>query len=207
MAFIVTGLSRTGPMQIDCDTPSEALEKAAELVRDGYADVLIADEAGLQYTPVEFGRLFHSRGQDFSPSGTFLKTPQPTRLEERNMTRLTLAAAIVALTATTAAAAPLQGRHDDQRERSNDEGHQFERGGWLGRQGEPWREERVARHGRSDEPRGRGHDGRQGREEGARGQAGQARRRLLRQRRAFTRGSHRDRATVTAEDLEAIHSA
>ena len=59
MTFIVTGLSETGPTLLDCDTVSKALQKAVELVRTGYLDVLIADATGLQYTPAEFIRLFH----------------------------------------------------------------------------------------------------------------------------------------------------
>ena len=59
MTFIVTGLSETGPTLLDCDTVAKALQKAVELVRTGYLDVLIADATGLQYTPGEFIRLFH----------------------------------------------------------------------------------------------------------------------------------------------------
>ncbi|MBP1183789.1 hypothetical protein [Methylobacterium sp. PvR107] len=58
MTFIVTGLSLRGPTLIDCDTAIGALERAAELIRTGYADVLIADGEGVQYTPYEFVRLF-----------------------------------------------------------------------------------------------------------------------------------------------------
>ena len=59
MTFIVTGVSETGPTLLDCDSVTNALQKAVELVRTGYLDVLIADGAGLQYTPAEFVRLFH----------------------------------------------------------------------------------------------------------------------------------------------------
>ena len=59
MTFIVTGLSATGPTLLDCDTAMKALQQAEELVRTGFADVLIADDTGLQYTPAEFSRLFH----------------------------------------------------------------------------------------------------------------------------------------------------
>ncbi|GJE11429.1 hypothetical protein [Methylobacterium longum] len=58
MTFIVTGLNLTGPILIDYDTAIGALEKAAELIWTGYADVLIADWEGVQYTPCEFVRLF-----------------------------------------------------------------------------------------------------------------------------------------------------
>ena len=59
MTFIVTGLSEAGPTLLDCDTVTNAMEKAVELMRVGFMDVLIADGAGLQYTPAEFARLYH----------------------------------------------------------------------------------------------------------------------------------------------------
>jgi 3-oxoacyl-(acyl-carrier-protein) synthase len=59
MTFIVTGLSASGPAPIGCDSEVDALEKAAELIRAGFADVLIADGAGAQYTPGQFPRAFH----------------------------------------------------------------------------------------------------------------------------------------------------
>jgi hypothetical protein len=43
MTFIVTGLSLTGPALIGCDSEVGALEKAAELIRAGFVEVLIAD--------------------------------------------------------------------------------------------------------------------------------------------------------------------
>jgi hypothetical protein len=58
MTFIVTGLNLRGPTLIECDTAIGALEKAAELIRSGYAGVLIADFEGVLYTPCEFVRLF-----------------------------------------------------------------------------------------------------------------------------------------------------
>ncbi|KAA0109756.1 hypothetical protein CIW48_31390 [Methylobacterium sp. P1-11] len=58
MTFIVTGSNLTGPILIDYDTAIGALTKAAELIWTGYADVLIADGEGVQYTPCEFVRLF-----------------------------------------------------------------------------------------------------------------------------------------------------
>ena len=45
MTFVVTGLSETGPTLLDCDSVTKALQKAVELVRTGYLDVLIADGA------------------------------------------------------------------------------------------------------------------------------------------------------------------
>jgi 3-oxoacyl-(acyl-carrier-protein) synthase len=47
-----------GPTLIDCDTAIGALERAAELIRTGYADVLIADGEGVQYAPSQFLRAF-----------------------------------------------------------------------------------------------------------------------------------------------------
>jgi hypothetical protein len=58
MTFIVTGLSQTGPALIGCDSEVGALEKAAELIRAGFVEVLIADSQGVQYTPCEFVRMF-----------------------------------------------------------------------------------------------------------------------------------------------------
>jgi 3-oxoacyl-(acyl-carrier-protein) synthase len=58
MTFIVTGFSLRGPTLIDCDTAIGALERAAELIRTGYADVLIADGEGVQYAPSQFLRAF-----------------------------------------------------------------------------------------------------------------------------------------------------
>jgi hypothetical protein len=58
MTFSVTGLSVSGPTLIGCDSDIEALEKAAELIRAGFAKVLIADSHGVRYTPCEFVRLF-----------------------------------------------------------------------------------------------------------------------------------------------------
>jgi hypothetical protein len=59
MTFIVTGLSISGPALIGCDSDIEALEKAAELIRAGFAKVLIADRHGVLYTPSQFLRAFH----------------------------------------------------------------------------------------------------------------------------------------------------
>ncbi|MBP1181489.1 hypothetical protein [Methylobacterium sp. PvR107] len=59
MTFIVTGLSVSGPALIGCDSEIGALEKAAELIRAGFANVLIADGKGVQYTPSQFLRAFH----------------------------------------------------------------------------------------------------------------------------------------------------
>ena len=58
MTFIVTGFSISGPALIGCDSEVGALEKAAELIRAGFAQVRIADGQGVQYTPCEFVRLF-----------------------------------------------------------------------------------------------------------------------------------------------------
>jgi hypothetical protein len=58
MTFIVTGLSVSGLTLVGCDSEVGALEKAAELIRAGFAKVLIADSHGVRYTPCEFVRLF-----------------------------------------------------------------------------------------------------------------------------------------------------
>lgn len=59
MTFIVIGLNLKGPILVGCDTAVSALERAAELIRTGYASVLIADGQGVQYTPCEFIRSFN----------------------------------------------------------------------------------------------------------------------------------------------------
>ena len=59
MTFIVTGLSEVGPALIGCDTETSALDKAVELIRAGYVEVLIADGVGVQYTPSQFLHAFH----------------------------------------------------------------------------------------------------------------------------------------------------
>jgi hypothetical protein len=59
MTFIVTGFSRVGPALVGCDTEILALDKAVELIRAGYVEVLIADGQGVQYTPSQFLRAFH----------------------------------------------------------------------------------------------------------------------------------------------------
>jgi hypothetical protein len=43
MTFFVTGLSLTEPALIGCDSQIGALEKAAELIRAGFVEVLIAE--------------------------------------------------------------------------------------------------------------------------------------------------------------------
>ncbi|KAA0122827.1 hypothetical protein CIW48_15395 [Methylobacterium sp. P1-11] len=58
MTFIIIGLNMRGPILIDCDTAIGALEKVAELIRNGYTNVLIADDEGVQYAPCEFVRRF-----------------------------------------------------------------------------------------------------------------------------------------------------
>ena len=58
MTFIVTGLSQTGPALIGWYSEIVALEMAAELIRAGCVEVLIADSQGVQYTPCEFVRMF-----------------------------------------------------------------------------------------------------------------------------------------------------
>ena len=58
MVFTVTALSASENVLMDCDTVVDALKEAAELLRSGYGDVLIADSTGLQYTPAEFARAF-----------------------------------------------------------------------------------------------------------------------------------------------------
>jgi hypothetical protein len=52
MTFIVAGLSETGPALIGCDSEVEALEKAAELIRAGFVEVLIADGQASSTRPV-----------------------------------------------------------------------------------------------------------------------------------------------------------
>lgn len=58
MTFTVTGLSRAGSAQIDCRSPVTALERALELVRAGFVDVLIAEGKGVPHTPDKFFRLY-----------------------------------------------------------------------------------------------------------------------------------------------------
>ena len=60
MAFTVTGIGARGLALIGCETVLRALEKAAELMRRGFLDVMIADLRGAQYTPDQFDRFFRS---------------------------------------------------------------------------------------------------------------------------------------------------
>jgi hypothetical protein len=58
MTFTVTGLSEAGTAILDCKSASKALEQALEWVRWGFADVLIAEDKGVPYTPDAFFRLY-----------------------------------------------------------------------------------------------------------------------------------------------------
>jgi hypothetical protein len=57
MTFIVTGFSVSGPALIGCDSGVEALDKAMELIRAGFAHVRMSDGQGVQYTPCDFARM------------------------------------------------------------------------------------------------------------------------------------------------------
>ena len=58
MAFTVTGIGARGLALVGCETMLRALEKAVELMRLGFLDVMIADRRGAQYTPDQFERFF-----------------------------------------------------------------------------------------------------------------------------------------------------
>jgi hypothetical protein len=58
MTFTVTGLSEAGPATLNCKSPVKAPERALEWVRWGFADVLIAEEEGVPYTPDAFSRMY-----------------------------------------------------------------------------------------------------------------------------------------------------
>jgi 3-oxoacyl-(acyl-carrier-protein) synthase len=58
MTFTVTGRSAKGLSLTACESVVLALERAAELLRRGYADVLIADGRGAQFTPDQFTRFY-----------------------------------------------------------------------------------------------------------------------------------------------------
>jgi hypothetical protein len=58
MTFTVTGLSEAGPTLLSCKSPVKALEQALEWIRYGFANVLIAEEKSVPYTPDAFFRLY-----------------------------------------------------------------------------------------------------------------------------------------------------
>ena len=58
MMFPVTGRSVRGLSLIACETVVRALERATDLMRRGYDDVLIADARGAQFTPDQFTRFY-----------------------------------------------------------------------------------------------------------------------------------------------------
>ena len=58
MSFTVTGLNAVGAVQVDCNTALDAVDESVQLLLCGYVDVLIADDAGREYTPAEFTRAF-----------------------------------------------------------------------------------------------------------------------------------------------------
>lgn len=58
MTFTVTGLSEAGPALLNCKSPVKALKRALELMRAGFAHVLIAEGEGVPHTPDAFFRVY-----------------------------------------------------------------------------------------------------------------------------------------------------